>query len=220
MDKKSILLIEDDLSLQEEIKEYLSIFFDTVICCADGQEGYELYLTCKPDAVFTDINLPRLNGLDLVYKIRKINNKIPILILSAYTNSEYLLKAIELNLVTYLIKPIATHKLHEAIEKVLSQIKNTNLVPLSNGYIWDTKKEKLYYEIEEIVLSSYEQIFIKSLYQNANRSVSHIELHYAINPLSDFSKDSLTSLVKRLRKKTSKDFIESCFMEGYKLHIS
>lgn len=74
-----------------------------------------------------------------------------------------------------------------------------------------------FYQQNEIELSNYEKTFIHTLYQNKNNCVSYIDLSLAIYPEKEFSKDALLSLVKRLRQKTTKTFIESCYMVGYKL---
>lgn len=140
----TILLIEDDIPLRNEIEEFLSIYFDTIITANDGKEGLELYKLHKPNAIFSDINIPYLNGLELIKQIRNNDQETPIVILSAHTNHEYLLKAIELKLVTYLIKPIETKKLQEAIEKILNTIVFRDVISLNNGYRWDNTKWKLF----------------------------------------------------------------------------
>jgi DNA-binding response OmpR family regulator len=215
-----LLVVDDEEAIREVTEEYFMRKGYEVYTAENGADALDIINEVPQIAcIFTDINIPKLNGLDLIERIRKEDSQTPIVILSAYTKNEYLLKAVELHLVTYLIKPISTQKLQETIKKVLTQIDNNILVSLNNGYFWDTKKEKLFFQQQEIILSSYEKLFISCLYKNINNCVSYIDLHIAVNPSGEFSKNSLTSLIKRLRQTTSKDFIESCYMEGYKISI-
>jgi DNA-binding response OmpR family regulator len=216
---KSILIVEDNTELLEQIKEYLSIDFGTVYCAHDGKDGLESFLKNKPDAIFTDINMPKFSGLELIKKIKNYDKNIPIVILSAHTKNEYFIEAIELGVVTYLIKPISSEVLESAVEKVLEKLGEVVLKELNNNFSWDNKNMKLYTNTEEISLSEYEQLFIKTLYENINECVSFIDLHIAINEDNEFSKNSITSIVKRIRQKTHKDFISTCYMQGFKLEI-
>ncbi len=76
----------------------------------DGQEGLELYKKFEPEIVITDIEMPKLNGLEMAKKIRKHSLSTQIIIITAYKKPEYLLDAVNLQLVQYLIKPISLEK--------------------------------------------------------------------------------------------------------------
>ncbi len=220
MKNKSVLIVEDNnLELLDQLEDYLSIDFDTVYSANNGEEGLEKYLQYKPTAIFTDINMPKLSGLELIKKLKVYDKRLPIVILSAHTNNEYFIEAIELGVVTYLIKPISSDNLDNAVQKVLEKIGERKLSETNNGFSWDNISLRLFKNDIEVSLSEYEQLFIKALYQKANECVTFIDLHLAINEDSEFSKNSITSIVKRIRQKTHKDFITTCYMQGFKLEI-
>lgn len=104
-------------------------------------------------------------------------------------------------------------------EEGLEKIGERKLSETNNGFSWDNISLRLFKNDIEVSLSEYEQLFIKALYQKANECVTFIDLHLAINEDSEFSKNSITSIVKRIRQKTHKDFITTCYMQGFKLEI-
>jgi len=103
-----LLFVEDDTVVREELQQLLSDFFGKIYIACDGQEGYDLYLENKDDidVILTDINMPRLSGIDMVKKIRKKDTKIPVFFGTAHSDNELLAEAIKLKVHDYLIKPI------------------------------------------------------------------------------------------------------------------
>ena len=103
---RSILYVEDEPEIQANIAEYLQNYFAKVYLAKDGKNALEKYQKHKPDVLLLDINLPYVDGLTIAQKIRKKNKQIKIIMLTAYTDKDKLLKATELKLTKYLIKPI------------------------------------------------------------------------------------------------------------------
>ena len=81
----SILIAEDDIDLRRELVDYMSIFVDTIYEANDGKEALDIYAKHTPDILFTDINMPQINGLDLIKQIRKIDKNIEIVIITLLT---------------------------------------------------------------------------------------------------------------------------------------
>lgn len=102
----SILYVEDEEDLREKMAVFLSKIFNHVETAPDGVEGFEKYLLKPYDIVITDILMPKANGLELIDNIRKINTKQEIIVISAYTDSEYLTQCIQLDVTGYIIKPL------------------------------------------------------------------------------------------------------------------
>ncbi len=117
-----MLYVEDDEQTRANMSSYLRLKYNTVLEAKDGVEAYELYLNEQPDLMLVDIELPNMNGLELVEKIRDKNNTIPIIITSAYSDKQKLLAAIKLNLVDYLTKPISRHRLKDVLETATTRI--------------------------------------------------------------------------------------------------
>ncbi|QSZ41916.1 response regulator [Sulfurimonas aquatica] len=102
----SILYIEDEDGLREKFVTFLKKIFDHVDSASNGEEGLQLYLNNLHDIVITDIQMPKMDGLELIGKLREINDNQEIIILSAYTDASYLLDSIELGVTGYMIKPV------------------------------------------------------------------------------------------------------------------
>jgi len=215
--RPTILIAEDESELREQLVESLEFYTDTVYEAEDGAEAWNIYKKYNPDIVMTDINMPKLSGLDLAKKIRADNSKTSIIIVSAYTDTAYLLRAVEMNLVTYLVKPIPIGKLRETILNCISDIRVENCISLSNGYSWCKKNDLLYLDDVEIKLTNYEMLFVKSLMKERGSTISYEMLHNDIYDMQEYSQDALSSIAKRVRKKTYKDLITSCYKIGYKI---
>ena len=82
--KKKILVVEDEFGLQSTLKEVFQLEGYDVRVAVDGDEGYEIYSKFKPDLVFTDIVMPRMNGLQLINEIRKSDRKIKVIYTSGF----------------------------------------------------------------------------------------------------------------------------------------
>jgi len=98
-----LLYIEDDRDIQEIYLNFLKELVGSVYCANDGEEGYNLYLSYKPDIILLDIKMPKIDGLTLAKKIRQIDKDVKIIITTSYAEQDKLLQAIELYLVRYII---------------------------------------------------------------------------------------------------------------------
>ncbi len=106
----TVLYVEDDERLQQETKKMLSRIFKEVRVAGDGQEGEMLYTKNPTDLVITDIEMPVMNGLKMSRGIKRKNPEAPIVVVSAYTDVEYFLEAIENGINYYVLKPVNTQQ--------------------------------------------------------------------------------------------------------------
>lgn len=215
MSEITILVVEDEEELLERLVKYVSIFCDNIHQAKDGKEALGVYSKIKPDIIITDINMPNLTGIEFIEKVRELDKKTEIIVLSAHTNTENFLRAIPLGLVSYIVKPIKMDELKNTILKAISKLSNKNHISLNNGYLWNKDKKSLIYKDEVITLTSYELAFVDYLVSKVNQRVSYEEIHNHIYDYNEYSQDAIFTLVKRLRKKTQKDFVKSCFKFGY-----
>ncbi len=102
----SLLYVEDEESLRVQTSAFLEKFFTSLHVCKNGREGLESFKKFKQDIVVSDIRMPELDGLLMCEEIRKIEPKAEIIITTAFSEKEQLLKAIDLGVNQYLIKPI------------------------------------------------------------------------------------------------------------------
>lgn len=214
-----ILVADDDITTLYGLSNFLQLFSPNIYQASDGIDALNIYKKYKPDIILTDINMPRLNGLELSRKIRQISKESKIIILTAHTDTKYLLDAVKLHLVSYLVKPINLSELESIILKIILELENQDYINLGNEYFWRDLNKSLFYKNHQIELSSYESLFISHLIKYKNQTVSYESLHYAINELDHFSKNSITSIAKRIRYKTYKNFISNVYRKGYKISL-
>ena len=121
--KSSVLYVEDEPEIQAQISEYLKSHFAHVFLAANATEALKIYHQQNPDVLFLDINLPDMDGLMLARKIRQKNDGIKIIMLTAHTEEDKLLQAIELNLTKYLVKPVAPQVFKETLRILARDLK-------------------------------------------------------------------------------------------------
>ena len=117
----TILYAEDEKDLREVTHQILKGFTKKQYVAQNGQEGLELFKAHEKeiDLIITDVNMPILNGLDMVKEIKKININIPIIVATAFSNKEYLLEAIDIGVDKYVLKPIDIAKLLQVMSQSL-----------------------------------------------------------------------------------------------------
>lgn len=116
----SVLYVEDEEDLNASVVRYLSKFFGHIETACDGEEGLEKYNTGTFDIVITDINMPKMNGIELARRIKVINPQQAIIIVSAYTETEYFVDAIHLGVSDYIIKPLDYEQMNSVLYKLAS----------------------------------------------------------------------------------------------------
>jgi DNA-binding response OmpR family regulator len=175
----------------------------------------------KPDIIITDINMPHLNGLDMAAYIRSQDKEVQIIIATAYSDTQHLLRAIELQLVTYIIKPITKEKLMDALKKSMDLIEDKSKfnLHLSQECSYNAFEKNIICNTEEIKLTKNEILFLDLLTHHHNRVIAYAEIENAIWPDDGMSQDAIRSLVRGLRKKIPQNAIENISGVGYKLHI-
>ena len=117
----TILYAEDEKDLREVTHQILKGFTKKQYVAQNGQEGLELFKAHENeiDLIITDVNMPVMNGLDMVKEIKKINLNIPIIVATAFSNKEYLLEAIDIGVDKYVLKPIDIAKLLQVMSQSL-----------------------------------------------------------------------------------------------------
>ena len=216
-----ILYVEDDEIARENGVEYLENFFETIYEASDAIIALQLYEKYKPDIIITDIQMPKLNGLEFVKRIRKKDKKTQIIVITAFCDREYLLKAIELQLVKYLVKPVREKEFEEALLLCIDSLKedSSNIVKLDESAYFDLFNKNLVINDEVIKLRAKEILFLELLIKNKNRYVTYEEIENFVWFDSVMSKDALKTLVKNIKTKIPKDKILNLTNSGYKIDI-
>ena len=220
----SILYAEDDMALQKNTAEYLHRYFKEVHVASDGAEALSLYNTCQADVLILDIDMPYLDGLSVASQIRKSDQTIPIVMMTAFTDTQMLLEATELNLTTYLVKPVKASQFQEALQKVRVKLENTtkSKQKLAEEYIWDSLKKVLYFQGEAVALSLKEKRLLHLLVEHTHHCVSFEEIMAVVweDALEkEVSLESVKYHVSMLRKKLPNISIKNVYGKGYVLNI-
>ena len=217
----TILYIEDDEGVRTVNSRFLTRMFNEFYEAKDGQEGYELYKKYHPDIILTDINMPRLDGLSLAKKIRQTDQTTKIIISTAFSDKDYLLEAIELNLEKYIIKPLTSRNLIPALTKAVSalEVEKDFKINLDDNFYFDNKTSLFYLHNEEMDLTKKELLFLKLLVTNKNRVVSYEEIEQFVWEDEYMSINSLRTTIGFLRKKIPFNCIKNISNMGYKLNL-
>ncbi len=216
----TILYVEDEDMVRKGAVEYLSRIAKDVLEASNGKEAITMWKKYKPDIIISDINMPKLNGIDMASYIRSQDKDVQIIIATAYSDTDYLLKAVELQLVKYIIKPITKDKLTDALNMSMQLIEDKSKfnLALSTNCFYNAYEKVIIADEKEIKLTKNETLFLDLLAHHHTRVVSYDEIENAIWS-EGMSQDAIRSLVRGIRKKVPKDSVENVSGSGYKLHI-
>ena len=212
-----LLIVDDDEITRENICEYLNDKFEYIYEASNAHDAYKLYLKYKPDIIITDIQMPKVSGLDLVQRIREKDSLTQIIIISAYSHKEYLLKSIELSLVKYLIKPVSENDLISTLNTCCKNIVKESIYILKDKYSFDYVNKNLYIDKTLIKLRAKEIALLELLLKNKNRYVSYEEIEAYVWCDDVMSKDAIKTLVKNLKGKLPQASISNLSGSGYKI---
>jgi len=217
----SVLYAEDENNVRKMYVDVLKNYFGIVYEASNGIEALEIYKTHKPDLLILDINMPIMSGLEVAQKLRSEQDDCKIIILSAVLDTTILIKACELYLIKYLVKPIKTLQLDEVLNQVIRELDMLQSEGTSTTIMKFNAENMIIIDGAcEIKLSRKEFALIQLLFKNKGDLISSFDI---INVVweNDFEKDydpnKLRVLVYRLNKKLSTDIVLSAYNEGYYL---
>lgn len=119
----NVLYVEDEEDVREFTSKTISTIVNTVVVAKNGKEGLDKYFeNPNLNLILTDINMPKMGGLEMCSEIRKVNNEIPIVITSAHSDPDFLKKAIDVKVSAYAMKPIDLYHLIESMVKAVEPI--------------------------------------------------------------------------------------------------
>jgi DNA-binding response OmpR family regulator len=201
----TVLLIEDEPSLGLIVKDSLESRGFTVQFAADGEEGLSLFRQQCPDIVVADVMMPKLDGFSLAEQIRKENAAVPILFLTARSQTADVVRGFELGGNDYLKKPFS---MDELIVRIKAQLaRQPTAVPLQSGplaigrYLFDHPKQKLRLGTHEETLTNREAELLKRLYDQRNQVLERgAVLRELWGDDSFFNGRSLDVFITRLRR--------------------
>ncbi len=211
MRKPGILYVEDDETLKFITGENLEREGFDVIPASDGEEGWTLYQTKKPDICVLDVNLPRLDGFSLARRIRGADQDIPILFVTAKSLKEDKLEGLLLGGDDYLVKPFSIEELILKIRIFLrrSGVSTGSVVPDTirfGAFELEKSNLTLRHEGEELMLTFKEAELLEFFINNKGKLLSREQILEALWGGNDyFAGRSLDVYISKLRKYLSPD---------------
>lgn len=222
----SILFIEDDIDIRQNYTNVLKKSFSNVYEAGNGLEAYELYLEKKPDIMIIDVDLPHMNGLDFLKKVRKNDLNTKAILLTSYSDKKTLLDASTLKLTDYLIKPVRRQDLKESLNNAIDELKNYKVISmrrfeLNDNYYWSFLENEVYYVNKQINFTSKEKDLLALLFENAGNGkalTSYEEILYSLwDDYNEYTLSSLKTMMTNIRKKLPKNTIRNEYGIGYKI---
>jgi len=226
----TLLYVEDDKLVRENFSEIFKTYFNRVISTDNGDNALELYEKNSIDVAILDVNINGLDGISVASKLRQTSSEedLIILMISAYSDKEKLMRAINLQLFGYLIKPVENKKLFSNLDEIIKILTAKNILFLTKEYQWNEVSNQLFYKEKELKLTKNETKAIQILINCKNSFLSACDIHYEIfgeKEMKHNSCNNIVQLLSRLKKKMDSlhhscdYFIENCYGVGYRITI-
>lgn len=218
----TILYIEDDSEIQKYIAEFLGRYTTHLYLSQSAEEGMELCQRVAPDIILLDINLPNKSGIDFARELRLHDRNTRIIISTAYTDKEFLLTAVELELTRYLVKPVTSVELVDAFGKAAAEyaeLRPVTKVDLGEGFYYDRAENTVSNGENIVTLRRKEMQLLEFFIEHSHRILSYETLQYEVWEDTPMSKDAVRAQIRNLRKKTHFNIVRNINAIGYRLFI-
>lgn len=126
-DHLKILFVEDHVETLHNYQRFFQRYYKNFEVAVDGLEAYKKYQSFKPDIIFLDINIPKLDGIELLKRIRRQDLVTKVIMLTAHSEDKFVNKVMELGVSSYLIKPVGRGEIKETLNKVEEEIRNKEI---------------------------------------------------------------------------------------------
>jgi len=226
----SVLLAEDHEPTRLGLEEMLNDLFGEVVSCTNGEEAYHAYAQKREhpfDLLVTDIQMPKMNGVSLIKKVKEIHPDQQIIVLSAYTDKEYLLELINTGISYFVTKPFEYENFLQTLQSISSKlnadapksdIASEATIRLGESIVWDKESMTLKHNGKSIDLSKNELLLMGTLIGNGEKITTTqflIEKFYLEGV--DINEHGIRNLILRIRKKLPEEVIGTVYGMGYKI---
>lgn len=214
----SVLFVEDEQSLLALLVSTIGEEFASYDSASNGKEALGIVSKNLPDIIISDITMPQMDGLEMAEHIHVKHPEVPIIILSAYSDKEKLLGAIDAGISKYFIKPFDPDELLSYLCILAQKMKKANHVDLYGAFTYDIRNNKLLCDGEVVKLTTRELDFIEKILKSPNNTLSNEEIRDFIGKDNKrASGENLRVFIRRFREKTDKHLIQSLSRQGYVL---
>lgn len=212
-----LLIVEDELSLQKALCKGFAKLGYAVDAAGDGEEALERYYSSFYDVIVLDLNLPKLDGIEVLKEIRKEDPETRIIILSARSEVEDKVLGLDLGANDYLAKPFHFRELEARVRALLRRDFSVISAKITvSGITVDTALKKVFCRGKEIPLTRKEYGILEYLFINRGRVVSNETLlEHVWDSNADLFSNALRVHIASLRKKLPGDIIKNVRGQGY-----
>lgn len=210
--KHSILLVEDEKKLADTLQAGFNENDYDVAVAYDGQEGRELLTKSQYDLIMLDINLPYINGYELVKIIREKDKHIPIIMLTALNFIDNKIQGFELGADDYIAKPFEFRELHARVKSllrradVIQELAGEKILKAADLEM-DINKKEVKRDGKKITLTAKEFQLLEYLLRNSDKVVSREDIARDVWEMNfDPQTNVIDVYVNFLRKKIDKEF--------------
>ncbi len=221
MQNNKILLLEDDINLSETIEEFLNDNDFKVVCAYDGLSAEDVIYENNFDILLLDVNVPGINGFELLKKIRANGNETPAIFITSLNSTDDLTNGFKSGCDDYIRKPFALKELLLRVQTILKRSffhKKENIIKFNENCYYKVDTNEIIKDKKIIKLSNKENKLLKLFLQNQNKILSHDNIYNTLWEYGEtYSDNSLRAYIKNLRKILGKDSILSIKKLGYRL---
>jgi DNA-binding response OmpR family regulator len=207
-----ILLLEDNEKLNQTITKRLELKGYRVDSFNDGFKAYES-ISNGYNCFLLDINVPNVDGIKILKKIREYYEEVPVIIISSTVELDIIKEAYDFGCNDYLKKPFFIDELEIKIEK-LCKIKN-EIIEFDKDCFFDFKSSLLKIENEETRLTKKERLLLNLFLTKKNEVISYASIENYVWEGNFVSLESIRSLIRRVRKILVKEYIQTVVDAGY-----
>lgn len=234
---KSVLFVEDDENIIKETVELLELIFHNVDIARNGEEGILKYQSFKNenssfyDLVITDIQMPKINGVEFAKLIYKANKEQLLIVLSAHSESHYLLELVNIGISHFVSKPLEydsfVHVLYTKLKDLDDNLKEkenkfSKEIIINEHLKWNKELKQLYLNNEIFKLTKKELLFFEILlkYREQTHTIDELLNFLWANDKNNAPDiKNLKNLISRLRKKLPDIDIENIYGFGYRINL-
>jgi len=204
--KQRILLVDDDPGIMVAVKQALSTYGYKMTTATDGLEALDAFEREPPELILLDLEMPRLNGLEVCQRIREYS-ETPIIVLSVKGSEADIVSVLDLGADDYLVKPFRLAELLARVRAVMRRGSKSVATRVTCGDLEiDTEKHKVTVADRTITLTPIEYAVLEELAKNVGRVLTtHLLLQRVWGPQYSDATDYVKGVIRRLRVKLESD---------------
>ena len=217
--EKTLLIVEDDESTLNSLHKDLSLYVKEVHSASNTYDALFLFNKYENDIVLSDIQVPGIDGLSFIEKIKRIKKDTYCIVMTAFNNEVYLDRAVEVGISLYLKKPIDMDEILVSVASFcLKEKEKDTAIVLGQSYSYDLVKNIILKDNKSINLTKKELLVMALLLKNKDSYVSFEVLEQVVWQ-DDASSDAIRMVILGLRKKLFSSLIENRKGLGYRINL-